>query len=238
MSKNIRTAFLLGAGLGTRLKPLTNDLPKPLLPLNGQPIITHVFERLALVGIERFIVNTHHRASEYPRHFPHGSWRGIPITFVPEEVLLDTAGGLKNIEPFIKDEEDILIHNADIVSSLPLNILLDKHLAGNALATLALRSQGHLLNVALSPTGFVTDIRGALNTGTKKLYQFTGVYIVQRALLEHIPAGKVESIVDTFIRIIRQQTQAVAGVVIDTGYWNDLGTLEQYQRICKEFANE
>src|SRR5512136_1734000 len=116
----IKTAFILGAGLGTRLRPLTEDTPKPLLPIGGRPIITYAMEHLKAVGVQRFIINTHHCAGRYAEVFPEGSWRGIPITFRHEPILLDTAGGIKNIEDLIAAGDRIIVYNGDIISSLPL----------------------------------------------------------------------------------------------------------------------
>ena len=90
----VKTAFILGAGLGARLRPLTDTTPKPLLPVGGRPIITYAMEHLLTVGVERFIVNTHHLADLYLQVFPDGKWRGTPVIFRYEPNLLDTAGGL------------------------------------------------------------------------------------------------------------------------------------------------
>jgi NDP-sugar pyrophosphorylase family protein len=132
----VKTAFILGAGLGTRLRPLTEDCPKPLLPLGGRPIITYAMEHLRAAGVGRFIVNTHHRAEAYSRAFPEGTWRGLPVLFRHEPVLLDTAGGLKNIEDLLdEDDETILVYNGDVVSDLPLGRLLDAHFRSRPEAT-------------------------------------------------------------------------------------------------------
>ena len=93
-NKQINTAFILGAGLGTRLRPLTENTPKPLLELGGHPIITYAMEHLRSIGVKRFIINTHHCAKKYTEVFPENSWKGIPITFRHERILLDTAGGI------------------------------------------------------------------------------------------------------------------------------------------------
>jgi len=94
MSNNhIHTAFILGAGLGTRLRPLTENTPKPLLEISGRPMVTYAMEHLRAVGVRRFIVNTHHRAEKYALTFPENHYQGIPIIFRHEPILLDTAGG-------------------------------------------------------------------------------------------------------------------------------------------------
>jgi NDP-sugar pyrophosphorylase family protein len=222
------TAFLLGAGLGTRLRPLTADCPKPLLPVAGRPMITHTLDRLLSAGIRRFILNTHHAAGRYQEVFPDGTYRGVPITLVHEPLLLDTGGGLKNIEALLDPNEPLLVHNGDIYTTLPLDHLIHAH-AASAPATLALRTSGPSLNVTLAPDGTITDFRGTLGQpGTP--YQFTGIYLIEPRLLHLIPASHPVSIIDTFLELIRRGDPP-RGVIIDDGIWHDLGTLEEYQRI-------
>src|SRR5512136_3052134 len=79
--RRFKTAFILGAGLGTRLRPLTERCPKPLLEIGGRPIITYAMDHLQSVGVDRFIVNTHHCSEVYLEMFPDRQWRGVPITF-------------------------------------------------------------------------------------------------------------------------------------------------------------
>jgi mannose-1-phosphate guanylyltransferase len=128
-SVKIRTAFILGAGLGMRLRPLTRNCPKPLLPICCRPLITFAMDHCLSIGVERFIVNTHHCAAAYDAAFPDGNWRRAPILFRHEPVLLDTAGGLKNIEELLEEDETILVYNGDILSDLPLSRLLTAHAA-------------------------------------------------------------------------------------------------------------
>src|SRR5690242_12726955 len=100
-SSKITQAFVLGAGLGTRLRPLTDDLPKPLVPIFQKPLITFAFDHLIAFGIEKFIVNTHHLPERFAETFLENSYREIPITFVHEPVRLETGGGIKNIESLL-----------------------------------------------------------------------------------------------------------------------------------------
>ena len=155
IGKQINTAFILGAGLGTRLRPLTEDTPKPLLEIGGKPIITYAMAHLRAVGVKRFIVNTHHCAEKYAEVFPENNWKGIPITFRHEPVLLDTAGGIKNIEDLIAEDEGIIVYNGDIITNMPIELLIRKHFELKTCVTLALRSEGSLLNVNVDKEGFV-----------------------------------------------------------------------------------
>lgn len=227
-----RTAFVLGAGLGTRLRPLTEDCPKPLLPVAGRPMITHTFDRLIALGVQKLIVNTHHAPHRYQDAFPQASWRGIPITFVHEPLLLDTGGGLKNIAPLLDPNEPLLVCNGDIFTDLPLPPLLDAHASHSAPATLVLRTQGEPRNVLVTPQGTLTDFRGRLGgTGTPCL--FAGIYLAEPRLIQAIPPARPISIIDTFLDLIRRGDPP-RGIIIDAGRWHDLGTVTEYNRLQPE----
>lgn len=230
-ARQVRTAFLPGAGLGMRLRPLTETRPKPLLPMHGFPIITHAMEHLLTVGVERFIVNTHHCADVYRQTFPDGQWRGIPIIFRHEPVLLDTAGGLKNIEDLLNDDERILVYNADVISNLPLASLLEAHALQRREVTLALRSEGPLLNVDLDEKGEICDMRHLLKRPGARRCLFTGVYVVEKRFLKRLTAGKIESVVPVFARMIQEEQGSVGCTLIDRGEWHDIGSIEEYRRM-------
>ncbi len=232
-SKQITTAFILGAGLGTRLRPLTENTPKPLLEIGGKPIITYAMEHLRVIGVQRFIINTHHCAEQYAATFPKNNWQGIPITFRHEPILLDTAGGIKNIEDLIADDERIIVYNGDIITNLPIELLIRKHFELKTSATLALRSTGPLLNINVDKEGFVCDMRYILkNDGVKKCL-FAGIYVVEKSFLKRLKAGKIESIVLPLVEMIKENPHSVGGVIIDDGYWHDVGTVEEYNKLNK-----
>jgi mannose-1-phosphate guanylyltransferase len=228
----IKTAFILGAGQGTRLRPLTDSCPKPLLPVGGRPIITYAMEQLLTLGVERFIVNTHHLAPVYDLVFPGKQWRGIPVIFRYEPLLLDTAGGLKNIEDLLEGDDDLLVYNGDVISDLPLQRLLDVHRAAGKEVTLALRSNGDPLNVCLNEQNEVCDLRGELGGQGKKCL-FTGIYAVKRSFLNRLQPGRPESVITVFLDMVREMPGSVAGVIIDEGRWYDAGSLEEYEKLNK-----
>jgi len=227
----IRTAFILGAGLGTRLRPLTEKLPKPLLPVGGRPLITYTMDHCLSIGVERFIVNTHHYAGAYDTAFPDRRRQGVPILFRYEPVLLDTAGGLKNIEDLLEDAETILVYNGDILSDLPLSLLVAAHAAGGREVTLALRSDGPLRNVCLDAWGVICDFRDLLGNPGVRRCLFTGIFIVEKRFLRRLLPGKIESVIPVFVEMIREAAGSIASVVIDDGQWLDIGDPEAYARI-------
>jgi mannose-1-phosphate guanylyltransferase len=230
-TRRFKTAFILGAGLGMRLRPLTERCPKPLLSIDGRPAIAYVMDHLLTAGVERFIVNTHHCPDVYLQKFPDRRWRGVPILFRYEPVLLDTAGGLKNIGDLLNDDRSILCYNGDILADLPLEKLLQFHERNPAEATLVLRSSGPLLNVTLNAKGEVCDLRHALQNPGIQNCLFTGIYAVETSILRHIEAGKAESIVNTFLSRIRAKQGSIMGIVVDEGRWQDIGSIDEYERL-------
>jgi len=231
--KQIKTAFILGAGLGTRLRPLTENIPKPLLEIGGRPIITYAMEHLRSIGVKRFIINTHHCAEKYAEVFPKNNWEGIPIKFRHEPVLLDTAGGIKNIEDLIASDERIIVYNGDIITNLPLAPLVDKHFALQTEVTLALRSHGPLLNVNINKDGYICDMRHTLKNPGIQSCLFAGIYIVEKYFFNRLEAGKIESIIPPLVEMIKENSRSVGGIIINDGYWYDVGTLEEYGKLNK-----
>lgn len=225
------TAFILGAGLGTRLRPLTEQCPKPLLDIGGRSVITYAMDHLLSIGIKRFIVNTHHFPDVYLQKFPDRSWRNTPIIFRNEPVLLDTAGGFKNIEDLLSKDETILCYNGDVIADMPLEKLLHFHEQNKPEATLLLRSHGPFLHVSVNDRNEICDFRNTLkNPGTKNCL-FTGIYALETSVLQYIEAGKTESIITTLTQRIARKPGSVMGVILDEGNWYDIGSIEIYERL-------
>ncbi len=219
----MRKAFLLGAGLGTRLRPMTDLLPKPLIPVFHRPLITHALDHCLAAGLSDFAINTHHLPQTWPAAFPSGRYRDAPLSFFHEHLLLETGGGIKNIEPWISGEA-LLVYNGDILTDLPLAVLLATHAASGNKATLALRSSGPNCNIAVEGDR-VVDLRHArgIHPGT---HQFTGIYCIEPDILPLIPPGEKISVVPALLEFAA--SGSLGACVLDDGYWLDLGTREAY----------
>jgi mannose-1-phosphate guanylyltransferase len=226
----IHKAFILGAGLGTRLRPLTDLLPKPLLPVFHRPLVSFALDQCLEAGISSFAVNVHHLPHAWREAFPslingQPSYQGFPLRLFYEPVLLETGGGLKNIAEWIEGDP-LLIYNADILTTIDVAALMRHHSAAGNVATLALRSAGPAAHVAFDPaSGKVGDIRGQL-TGMAGGHQFTGVYCVNAEILELIPAAEKISIIPAFLELAARGQ--LGGIVLDDGLWEDIGTPEAY----------
>jgi NDP-sugar pyrophosphorylase family protein len=221
-------AFVLGAGLGTRLRPLTSQRPKPLIPVANRPLIEYGFDHLLGSGVDGLVVNTHWRAEAYTTAFPAASYRDVPLTFRHEwPEVLETAGGIKNVEDLL-GAGTFWVYNADILSTLPLSPALRAHRDAGNEVTLVLRSQGGPLQVAFdAQTGRITDIGGRVEAQSTPRYLFTGIYLVEPAFFARIAAATKISVVPIFCEMIRSGAK-LGGVLIDDGEWWDLGTREQY----------
>src|SRR6266576_1299102 len=122
----IAQAFVLGAGLGTRLRLLTDDLPKPLIPIFQKPLVSFALDHLIDIGVESFIINTHKLPDFFQRFFSENDYEGHSIKLVNEPVLLETGGGIKNVEADL-GVKPFITYSGDILTDVDLQGLIDEH---------------------------------------------------------------------------------------------------------------
>jgi mannose-1-phosphate guanylyltransferase len=225
----ITQAFILGAGLGTRLRPLTDAFPKPLVPLFHKPLAGWALEACEAVGCKRFAINTHHLPEKW-----EGFGAGRDVTFFHEPALLETGGGLKNIESWLNDES-LLIHNGDVFSSMDLKKLVHAHESGGDEVTLALRSSGGEKRISLGDDNRVEDVRSEVR-GLPGTHVFTGIYCVKKNFLKRIPAGEIIAVIPAFQELVIEG--GIGAVVLDEGDWMDLGNVESYLAAHRQLALE
>lgn len=229
-------AFILGAGLGTRLAPLSLILPKPLMPVFQKPLIQHTMDNFIKDGVTEFIINTSYLEFAWDKAFPcpDPQYRGCPVTFSHEEEPLDSGGGVKKILPLWK-EGPLIVHNGDILTDIPLGELLAEHRRSGNLLTMALRSIDGKRNVGFDEeTRRITDMRHALgiNPGT---HQFAGTYIMEAEVANMFPEEDKFSIFSIWLELIRQGR--AGGVVFDWANWHEIGSPEAYLDTILELPN-
>jgi mannose-1-phosphate guanylyltransferase len=232
-SGTVHQAFILGAGLGTRLRPLTDRLPKPLVPLFHRPLAAWTMDACAGAGIRRFAINTHHLPQAWEGFIRDPENQARDIRLFHEPVLLETGGGLGNIAAWVEDAP-LLVHNGDIFTTLPLEKLVTAHVASGLPATLALRSAGSQKRIALDDTlSRVVDVRHELGRAPGT-HVFTGIYCINPEFLDLIPHGEILPVIPAFLELARQGR--LGAVVIDEGVWLDLGDRESYLQAHRELS--
>lgn len=228
----ISQAFVLGAGLGTRLRPLTEELPKPLVPIFQKPLITFALDHLIDLGIDKIFINTHRLPETFAAAFPDNRYSGLDLTFVNEPVLLETGGGIKNIEAQL-GREPFITYSGDVLTDVPLQLLIDEHFSRGNDVTLALRKTDFGSAIAFRD-GRVVDISG--RRGIPGNFDFANIAIWNPAIFDRIPPAQKIS----FIPILGEwigQGGKIGGVVLDKGKWFNLGSRAEYFGVHREIQD-
>ena len=234
--------MVLAAGLGTRLRPLTNDRPKALVEINGHTLLEITLARLHDFGISEVIVNAHHFADKIINYLHAHKFFGMRIEISCEDVLLDTGGGLKKAAWFFLEDsagkdEPFLLHNVDVISTIDFEKMLQAHNQAGALATLAVQkrdSSRQLLfdeNLQLCGRRAGRDKEPEIVRDGKHLepLAFSGIHVISPRLLPMLTDDGVFSIITPYLRLARggERIQAFRA---DQYYWRDLGRAEDLQR--------
>ena len=224
-------AMIFAAGLGTRLRPITNNMPKALVEVGHVPLLEIAIRRLKHFGCEAIIINIHHFGEQVLEFLENKNNFGIPIEISDErDLLLDTGGGLKKAAWFLKDAP-FLVYNADIITDLNLHLFYQSHLQNKALATLAVRdrpSSRHLLfNQENVLCGWVHNKTGArkicrADKNTRAL-AFSGLHVLSPEIFEWMPEKPVFSIIDVYLEA--GKTQDVVAFPHDESIWLDVGKI-------------
>jgi len=224
--------MVFAAGLGTRLRPLTERLPKPVVPLMNRPLASYSLERLAAAGVTRCAVNTHHLAAEVPRALDGHVPSGLEIAWAHEEVLLGTGGGLRHgLERLGPTDELIVVMNGDIFFWPDLEAAIAHHRAIGAFATMVLRpdpAAARFGAIDIDPGGRVQRMLGVPESpGATELrsFMFTGVHVLSPEVVTTLPEK------GCVVRLGYQRWLAegrVIGGFVDESPWRDLGTPEAY----------
>jgi NDP-sugar pyrophosphorylase family protein len=228
-------AMILAAGLGTRLRPLTNDRPKALVEIAGQTLLEITLRRLRASGIHEVIINVHHFADMIVAYLQKNANFGMHIEISREDILLDTGGGLKKAAWFFLDQsnEPFLLHNVDVLSSIDFARMLESHRDDNALATLAVQNRETSRYLLFDDHDELCGRRARRNqpdeivrsTPYPQPLAFAGLHIISPRLLTLMTEDGVFSIINVYLRVAAQG-EKIRAFHADTYYWRDLGKPE------------
>ncbi len=235
-------AMILAAGVGSRLRPLTDETPKALLDVGGVPMIERVIRRLALAGVTEVVVNLFHLGDCIVEFLASKGNFGLRIEFTREVQLLDTGGGLKNAARFFRDGRPFFLHNVDVLSDIDLEGLLRLHRQVGALATLAVQSRPGSRQLLFNRTGWLCGrelpegvewAAGAV-TDVERL-AFTGIHVIDPGIFAKMTETGVFPITGTYLRLAGEGERIVA-YRADGRYWQDIGSPEKLEAARKRTA--
>lgn len=225
--------MVLCAGLGTRLRPLTDRVPKPAVPVCGVPLVRFSLALLAGAGVRRAVVNVHHLPDAMATAAEEaGRAVGLSVAVSREPVIAGTGGALREARPHLAGADAIFLVNGDVLFDVDLRAALAAHRASGALATMLLLPMpagARYAAVETDGTGAVRRIAGAFGPGGAGLspWHFSGVHVLSPVILDRVPAAPFEADVNRHVYPPLMASGAVRGLVV-RGYWNDLGTPARY----------
>lgn len=240
--------MILAAGYGERMRPLTNSVPKPLLTINGKPILHYTLQLLKKNGIDEVVINLHHLHQMIMDVFGDGSSLGMKIHYSYEKEILGTAGGIKAAERFLKDGTFIVI-NSDIVADIDIMKVLEFHKKKKAFVTMVLRHDPEVerygaievdsdwrIRKFLGNPPYVPPLnnggRGGVLPPLKKM-MFTGIHIIEPEIFDEIPSGRYCGITEETYPKLMNDNISIYGYEFN-GYWIDIGTPERYEKAKRE----
>lgn len=230
-------AMIFAAGLGTRLAPLTNTMPKAMVPISGKPMLQHQIEKLRSFGCNYIVVNVHHFANQIIDFVKNNDF-GVQIEISDEsDLLLNTGGGLKNVKRFFNEGDNFLIHNVDIFSDIDLKKLYDYHCSSNNVATLAVmhrESSKHLLFDTENRLCGWKDLKNdkSIITIERESYNemaFSGIYVCNYRIFDLIDNEGSFPIIPELLKISKQNH--IGGYIHDNNQVLDVGKIDIISKI-------
>ena len=224
MSRKLN-AFIPAAGIGQRLRPITRQIPKPLLPVLGRSLLSRALERVSALPVRRIALNLHHKSDAIASWLEASHYRDRVSSF-RENSLLGTGGALKNAQPLLKDST-FVVHNSDILTDIDLGALLKAHEASDNIVTLALHDCPAFNKVAVNSAGGVVGVGGGtVAPGTTRILAFTGIAMYNPEFLAYLPDG-ASNVVDAWLAAV-SAGRSVGSIDLTGCLWHDIGTPASY----------
>jgi NDP-sugar pyrophosphorylase family protein len=238
-------AMILAAGLGTRLRPLTDQRPKALVEVAGRTMLEITLLRLASFGVTEVMVNVHHFAHQVAQFLESRNNFGMRVEISREDVLLDTGGGLKKAAWFFSDDagrndEPFFLHNVDVLSSIDLTLMLRAFQDSHSLATLAVQQRESSRQLLFDEDGQLCGRRKrgspdeiVRNAPSLTTLAFSGIHVISPRFLTLMGEVGVFSIIDTYLQVA-SQGERISAYRADHDYWADLGKPENIRQVERD----
>lgn len=220
-------AVILAAGLGRRMRPLTDKTAKPALPVLNEPLIVRTLRELKRAGVSEVMINLHHRPETIRAAIPHGDL-GLKIKYSRETAILGTGGALRKVRGWV-GRDPLFVVNGDVIFDFDLKTMISIHRKTAALATLALKpnlNQTKYKPVITDRAGRILSIRGLPRNRKGAVSLFASVHIIEPVILERLPAGPSDTVGDLYIPLLREGAHLQG--VRQAGVWHDLGQPSGY----------
>jgi mannose-1-phosphate guanylyltransferase len=230
----ITQAFVLAAGLGTRLRPLTEELPKPLIPIFQKPLVTFALDHLIGLGVNRFVINTHRHPELFQNFFAAREYAGFPTTLVHEPDLLETGGGIKNVEGIL-GKEPFIVYSGDILTNVNLQPLIDEHFRRGNDVTLGLRRNTGLGAGVVMRDSRIVEISKESNP--EENFDYANISIWNQEIFARIPASRKISFIPILIDWINRGGR-IGGIALDDGNWFNIGSRKEYLEVHRTILRE
>lgn len=242
-------AMILAAGLGTRLRPLTNDRPKALVEVAGRTLLEITLRRLASFGIREVIVNVHHFADMVVDYLAANGNFGMRVEISREEILLDTGGGLRKAAWFFladnHAQEPFLLHNVDVITTIDFDQMLQSHQENRALATLAVQQRETSRYLLFDENEQLCGRRAGIEGRSEmarpcrvvRAQAFSGVHVISPRLLSLMSEEGIFSIITTYLRL-SSQGEKIGAFRADGYYWRDLGKPENLAQVAADVESQ
>lgn len=224
-------AMILAAGYGTRLRPVTYTMPKPLVPVCNQPLIAWVLEGFLKAGIEDFVINLHHLPELLERWIGDRYGDRAKLHFSTEQEILGTGGGIRKVREHLRDNEDFFLVNGDTIQFPDYDALRNARREHNALSALMLRHppEGDRFTAVWNDSGLITGF----GQGTGEALMFSGAHCISPRIFNYLPDKAFSGIVDeVYMPVLADGREKIAAVV-DDGLWFDIGTPQRYLGAAK-----
>jgi len=235
-------AMILAAGFGTRLKPLTEQTPKPLVEVAGVPMLKLVLNRLRKLNPGTLVVNGHHLSGQIENFLYRNSFGFRRLKYLFEPVILDTGGGICNAAGFL-DGPFFVTLNADIVTNISLRQAVSQHLRSRALVTMVLHERLRYNQVEVDAEGCIRGFGGALTKSANRLLAYTGIQVCSPLLLSLMAREQVSafSLITFYKRLLAAGRLDLRAHIVDTEnrfYWRDLGTHDDLAAVANDLRQD